>query len=168
MTTNKTSNLSPKGRRINKKGLALVLTVSLCIGLLIGLILYKFKEKVLIGNIIYYTGDIYSANHAANMLDYIDEGNNIIISPINVNSSLAILYNGTDNKSNKELKRYFKDSPTKVNEEMNNKLSTLNAENKTKNKYNNLYESYINELNNNSYNNLTLSTISLLPKEKKE
>lgn len=145
-----------------------MLIVSLCIGLLIGLILYKFKEKVLIGNIIYYTGDIYSANHAANMLDYIDEGNNIIISPINVNSSLAILYNGTDNKSNKELKRYFKDSPTNVNEDMNNKLSTLNAENKTKNKYNNLYESYINELNNNSYNNLTLSTISLLPKEKKE
>ena len=85
MTKTKTSNLSHRGRRINKKGLALVLSVSLCIGLLIGLIIYKFKDKVFIGNVIYYTGDIYSANHAANMLDYLDEGNNIILSPINVN-----------------------------------------------------------------------------------
>lgn len=168
MTKTKTSNLSHRGRRINKKGLALVLSVSLCIGLLIGLIIYKFKDKVFVGNVIYYTGDIYSANHAANMLDYLDEGNNIILSPINVNSSLAILYNGTDNNSNKELKRYFKNSTNKVNEDMNNKLSTLNAENKTKTKFNNLYESYIQELNNNSYNTLTLSTISLLSKEQKE
>ena len=168
MTKTKKSNLLPKGKRINKKGLATVLSISLIIGLLVGLILYKTKDNVLIGSTIYYTGDIYSANHAANMLDYIDEGNNIILSPINVNSSLAILYNGTDNNSNKELKRYFKKNPRKINEEMNNRLSTLNAENKPKNKFNILYESYINEINNKAYNNLTLSTISLLSKDQKE
>ena len=168
MTKTKKSNLLPKGKRINKKGLATVLSISLIIGLLIGLILYKTKDNELIGSTIYYTGDIYSANHAANMLDYLDEGNNIILSPINVNSSLAILYNGTDNNSNKELKRYFKKNPHKINEEMNNRLSTLNAENKPKNKFNILYESYINEINNKAYNNLTLSTISLLSKDQKE
>ena len=147
MTKNKKSNLLPKGKRINKKGLATVLLISLIIGLLIGLILYKTKDKIFIGNVIYYTGDIYSANHAANMLDYLDEGNNIILSPINVNSSLAILYNGTDNNSNKEINRYFKKNSTKVNEEMQNRLSTLNANNKPKTKFNTLYESYIKELN---------------------
>lgn len=168
MTKNKKSNLLPKGKRINKKGLATVLSISLIIGLLIGLILYKTKDKVFIGNVIYYTGDIYSANHAANMLDYLDEGNNIILSPINVNSSLAILYNGTDNNSNKEIKRYFKNNSTKVNEDMHNRLSTLNANNKPKTKYNNLYESYVKELNDNSYSNLTLSTIALLTKDQRE
>lgn len=167
MTTNKKSNLSHKGRKKNETGtiIGLLILIILCIT---GLYLYKTKDNLLVGNITYYTGDIYSANHAANMLDYLDKGNNIVVSPINVNTSLAILYNGTDNNSHKELKRYFKRTPREVNEEMQKKLSTLNAINKTKNKFNNLYETYISELNGKSYNTLTLSTISLLPQEEKE
>ncbi len=167
MTTNKKSNLTPKGREKIKKGTIItsIVLVLLCI---VGLYLYKTKNNILIGNTTYYTGDIYSANHAANMLDYLDEGNNIVLSPINVNTSLAILYNGTDNNSNKELKRYFKKTPSQVNEEMQKKIITLNANNKQRTSINNLYEKYINELITKSYNTLTLSTISLLDKEYKE
>lgn len=149
-------------------GVYLVVLLLISITMIVGLKLYNQNRNYLVENVIYYTGNIYSANHAANMLDYIDEGSNIIISPININSSLAILYNGTDNKSYKELKRYFKEDTNKVNEEMIKKLSNLKAENKTKNIYNDLYESYITELNNKSYNTLTLSTISLLSQEQKE
>ena len=167
MTKTKQSNLSPKGRKKNKIGIILVLLIGIFIGI-IGQYLYTKQNSLLIDNIAYYKGNIYSANHAANMLDYLDKGNNIIISPINVNSSLAILYNGTDNKSNKELRKYFKKTQNEVNSEMNYKLSTLKAENKIKTKINTHYEEYINELNSNSYNTLTISTISLLSKEQKE
>ena len=66
----------------------------------------------------YFTGNIYTANHAANMLDCVYEEKNIIISPCNVNNSLALLYNVTDNNSKKELKYYFKKDLKSVNEEI--------------------------------------------------
>ena len=128
MTQNKKSNLPIKGKKKNKSGLFLVI-LSVIILSIIGLELYKAKNNLLVGETKYYTGTIYSANQAANMLDYLDDGNNIILSPINVNTSLAILYNGTDNNSNKELKRYFNKTQNEVNEEMIHKLSYLNAEN---------------------------------------
>jgi serine protease inhibitor len=167
MTKQKNSNLSPTGRNKNKTGILIVVLILISISI-IRQYLYKKEDNLLIPNTTYYKGEVYSANHAANMLDYLDKGDNIIISPINVNTSLAILYNGTDNNSNKELKKYFKKTPTEVNEEMSYKLSNLKAENELKNKTNHLYEAYIQELNKKSYNNLTISTISLLSKEQKE
>lgn len=149
----------------NKKIYICILLVSL---LVLGIYVYKTNNKELKANKIYYTGDIYSANHAANMLDYMDEGNNIIFSPLNVNSSLAILYNGTDNNSNKELKKYFKKSPEKLNAEMNIKLNSLKETEYLDNKYDKLYKDLINELYNKSYDTLTNSTIALLTKEQKE
>lgn len=165
MTNKKKSNLSPKGSK-NKTGYIIV--VILIILFLVGLFYYKNKNIEFYGDTIYYTGDVYSANHAANMLDYLDNGKNIVISPINVNTSLAILYNGTDNNSNKEIKKYFKRSTDKVNEEMTTKLETIKEETPIINKYNKLYESYIKELEDNSYTTLTVDTISLLQNEEKE
>ena len=123
MTKQKNSNLSPTGRNKNKTGILIVVLILISISI-IRQYLYKKEDNLLIPNTTYYKGEVYSANHAANMLDYLDKGNNIIISPINVNTSLAILYNGTDNNSNKELKKYFKKTPTEVNEEMSYKLSS--------------------------------------------
>ena len=165
MTKTKKSNLSPKGSK-NKTGYIIV--TLLVILILVGLFFYKNKNIEFHGDTIYYTGDVYSANHAANMLDYLDNGKNIVISPINVNTSLAILYNGTDNNSNKEIKKYFKHTPKEVNEEMNNRLEKIKEEQPVINKFNKLYEKYIKELEDNSYTTLTVDTISLLQKEEKE
>ena len=165
MGKTKKTKLSQKESRI-KKGILIVLLV---VFVLIGLYFYnKDKEQLAFGSTIYYTGDIYSANHAANMIDYLDKGDNLVLSPINVNTSLAILYNGTDNKSNKELKKYFKKSTSEVNKEMNLKLETIKEKENKKNQYNKLYESYIKELQDKSYNKLTKETIALLDIEEQK
>jgi len=158
-------NLSLKESK-NKK---VIIVILLIIIVLIGLYFYNKDTKQLAYNdTYYYTGTIYSANHAANMLDYLDKGNNLVLSPINVNTSLAILYNGTDNNSNKELKNYFKKTTTEVNEEMNSKLETIKETKQETNKYNKLYESFINKLMKNSYNELTTETIALLDQTEQE
>ena len=41
----------------------------------------------------YYTGDILKPNHSANLVDYAYEKQNIVISPININTSINKLYN---------------------------------------------------------------------------
>ena len=168
MASNKSSNLSLKGRdKKNKMVLIIVILMTLIIGIT-SIYNYQRKNNIIDIQDVYYKGDLYTANQAANMLDYLDDNNNLIISPINVNTSLAILYNGTDNNSSKELKRYFKKTQIQVNEEMNYKLSNLTSENPTKNAINKVYESLIEELNNKQYNTLTTQTISLLSEEKKE
>ena len=165
MSKTKKTKLSQKESRIKKR----ILIVLLVVFILIGLYFYnKDKEQLAFGSTIYYTGDVYSANHAANMIDYLDKGDNIVLSPINVNTSLAILYNGTDNNSNKELKKYFKKSTSKLNEEMNIKLGTIKEKEYQKNQFNKLYESYIKELYDKSYNKLTKETIELLNFEEQE
>lgn len=115
----------------------------------------------------YYIGSLYTANQAANMLDYCSKEQNSIISPLNLNTTLAILYNGTDNNTNKEIKKYFKDSSAKVNEQMQNKLSTLKTEEQTETKFTKLYESYIQELKDEGYTTLSINKIRLLSNEKK-
>ena len=136
MSKNSKKNLSIKESK-NKK---VIIVILLIIVVLTGIYFYNNdKEQLAYDNVFYYTGTIYSANHAANMLDYLDDGNNIVLSPINVNTSLAILYNGTDNNSNKELKNYFKKTTTEVNEEMNLKLETIKETEQESNKYNKLY-----------------------------
>ena len=165
MTKTKKSKLSPKESK-NKTGLIIIILLAIIVA---GLTFYKIKDKnIYQDNTIYYTGDIYSANHAANMIDYLDEGNNVILSPLNVNTSLAILYNGTDNNSNKELKKYFKKTSTEVNEEMANKIESIKEIKKETNNFDKLYESYIKELEDKSYTTLTVDTISLLKKEEQE
>ena len=115
----------------------------------------------------YFTGNIYTANHAANMLDCVYEEKNIIISPYNVNNSLALLYNVTDNNSKKELKYYFKKDLKSVNEEIIEKNSNISFDEILNNKYNKLYEEYIKELYDKSYDDLTIETIKLLSNQEK-
>jgi len=145
-------------------------TIIICSVLLIILlaadIFYISNSSKLDNTSIYYTGNLYSANQAANMLDYCS-GNNIIISPLNINSNLAILYNGSDNTTNKELKNYFNQNTSFTNKELSTKLSTLTVENQPDNTYTKLYLSLIDELNKQDYQNLTTTKIKLLSQKEK-
>ena len=165
----KKSNLSPK-KGIAKNKRVLIIIILLFIGSLgiIGLSLSKRGKFIFDENTRYFTGNLYTANHAANMLDYSYNKKNIVISPYNVNTSLAILYNATDNNSNKEIKSYFKEDINKVNTKMAEKIQTNIEEKKSNDKYTTLYEKYITEIQNNSYEYLTIDTIKLLTNKEKE
>lgn len=168
MERSKKPNPPRKGIAKNKK--VLIITIILLVSVIgiIGLsnanknnIKYQMETK-------YFTGDLYTANHAANMIDYIDTTENVVISPLNVNVSLAILYNGTDNNSNKEIKKYFTKSSSKVNEELLQKLSELEEENIIENEYTKLYESYIKTLKAKGYDTLNVNKLDLLSDKEKE
>lgn len=168
MKKNKKDNLSPKeGIAKKKRVLLIVLLFIISLGI-IGLSLSKRDNLNNLENTRYFTGNLYTANHAANMLDYTYNQQNIVISPYNVNTSLAVLYNATDNNSKKEIKAYFKKDLNYVNEEINQKNISIYLDEETNNKYSNLYETYMNELIDNSYDNLTIDTIKLLSNKDKE
>lgn len=169
MTKNKKSNLSPKkGIAKNKRVLIIiVLLFVLSLGI-IGLSMSKRDNIFTSEPAKYFTGNLYSANHAANMFDYAYTDNNLIISPYNVNTSLAILYNATDNNSNKEIKTYYKVNTSKVNEEMTPKLASIEEKELESTKYTKLYTSYINSIYDKSYDSLTIDTIKLLSTEEKK
>lgn len=169
MKKSKKVNLSPKqGIKKNKKIYIIIIIITI---ILIGIsALFYFKkdnnqQKV---NTRYFTGNLYTANHAANLLDSSYDNKNIVISPLNVNSSLAIVYNATDNNSTKEIKSYFKNTPTKVNEELNTKLNTLKEPIKEETNFDKLYKSYINKFYDNSYDNLNITAIELLSTKDRE
>ena len=163
MTKKKQTDLSLKEGIAKNKKVFIIIIILLVISLgVVGLSLSKRDNNLFVENTRYYTGTLYSANQAANMVDYLYEENNIVISPFNINYSLAILYNSTDNNSNKEIKSYFKDSTTKVNSDMEVKLASLEETQTIETKFTKLYEEYIDELYDNSYETLTVSTISLL------
>lgn len=169
MTKKQKPNLSPSTGIAKNKRVLIIIVLLLIVSLgIVGLVFFKRENNILLNDTKYYTGSLYSANHSANMFDYAYEGENLIISPINVNSSLAVIYNATDNNSYKEIKNYFGNTSTKVNEEMNTKLTSLTEEQKEETIYNELYNEYINEFYNKSYENLTLNTIHLLTAQDKK
>lgn len=163
MTKEKKENLSlSEGIAKNKR---VYIIVILLIFIFLGIINFSFskiKENSLTENTRYFTGSLYSANQAANLLDYVYDNNNIVISPFNINYSLAILYNGTDNNSYKELKNYFKESPESVNQRMKLKLNFITEEKIEDTNFTKLYDTYIDELYDNSYDTLTTDTINYL------
>lgn len=167
MKRSKKPNLSPKGIAKNKKELIiLIIIIALCIGVFA---FSKKENKATELTTTYYTGSLYSANMAANLLDYTyNKTSNVVISPFNINTNLAILYNGTDNTSSKELQKYFHSDLKKVNKDMEIKMSSINEEKKEKNKFAKLYESYIAELDKKSYSKLTTTEIKKLSKTEKE
>lgn len=157
-------------KEISKKYAMLVIIIILFLVAIIicGIINLNKTKKAQKDNTIYYTGNLYSANASANMIDYLNDSKNIVISPFNINTNLAILYNGADNNSGKELKSYFKKSSKDLNEEMQKKISSLNEAPESNDTYVKLYLSYIEELENKKYDELTISKISSLSSYEKE
>lgn len=146
--------------------IAITLLTTLSI-ILLCIFYFKPKENIKSIDQKYFTGSNYSANQAANWLDYLYEDKNIVVSPFNINSMLSYLYNTTDNNSYKELKKYFKVEPLTQNDIMQQKISQL-SETETKNNKNKiLYETLINEFFKLEYNELTTDDISTLSDEDK-
>lgn len=111
----------------------------------------------------YYTGEILKPNHSANLLDHVDKKNNIVISPLNINTSLNQLYNMQIN--NEKISKYLNMSIEESNEleEKNQKNIRITTEESTSlDKY---YISLIDEVN--KYKNYTISDIEDLTQEQK-
>lgn len=165
MKKNKQKLPSSKDR---KKNIIYIIIPIIIILIVIGIFVRLNSKKEYQSLNEYHKGDLFSANQAANFIDEIDNQANILISPININSTLAILYNGTDNNTNKELKKYFKETSSSINNEMTNKLSDFTKEEKKSTKYTKLYEEYIDTLIEKNYDNLNYSKIKLLSSEEKK
>lgn len=168
MKKSKKPNPPRKGKAENKKGTIIFLILIIVFISIVGLSNANKNKSTYQVETKYFTGDLYTANHAANMIDYLEDENNIVISPLNVNTSLAILYNGTDNNSSKEIKKYFSKTHSKVNEELFEKLSLLTEENTTENEYTELYENYIKTLQDKEYDLLNINKLDNLKDKEKE
>ena len=93
------------------------------------------------------------------MVDYLYNEKNIVISPLNADTSLAYFYNGVDNNSKKELKINKK----KIDDK---KLKFLTINNPTIK--NEKYEKYVKELINNKYNELRIKDLERLSQKERE
>ena len=115
-----------------------------------------------------FKGKINSINASANMLDAISSEDNLVISPLNINMSLGILYNATDNNTKKEIRNYFQKEPQEINDLLIQKLNKINSSQNLKNSNYELYEEYIQKLKDNSYLDLTITNIEKLKQAEKE
>lgn len=169
MIKNKKPDLSRKGKKRLKREISLVLRIVIIAFSIILMEHFFINEKIIYKEEIkYFSGNLYSINQAANMIDLIETKENIIISPFNINSSLGIMYSATDNNSNKEIKQYFKKSIEDVNEELITKISKLEYKEKEKNKFDILYENYIKKLNEKGYSSYKINNIESLKTKEKE
>jgi len=159
-----------KRKKKNRK--RLIITISTIVSLLIvslltQILIHNNNVPVIYSrNKNYFKGSIYSPNAAANLLDSLYNGENILISPLNANIALANFYNGSDNKSEKEISKYFNNDKTATNNNLLNKLQNLKIKNNNKKKEK--YEKYIGVLFSRNYNNLKNQDISRLSQKDKE
>lgn len=164
----KTRLSSRKGIAKNKRVLIIIIILLVTLLLVIGLGLYNKNNKFYNENPRYVSGNLYTANHAANLLDYAYKKENIVLSPYNVNSSLAVLYNATDNNSNKEIKEYFKKNQKELTEEILKKQTENTESIKEETEESKDYEKYVNDIYEKTYDNHTIDTIKLLNTKEKE
>ena len=115
----------------------------------------------------YYTGEILSPNYSANLIDKINTKDNIVISPYNYINTLSILYNGSDNNTTKELKKYLKNNLNNQNELIIPTIKELNTNKEYNTKVETYYNNLIKDFNEKEYNTLIPKTIKLLPEEDK-
>lgn len=111
----------------------------------------------------YYTGEVLKPNHSANLVDYVDNKTNIVISPVNINTSLNQLYNMQIN--NEKIGQYLNLSIEESNElEKNNSESLIETE-KEQTSMDEYYLSLINNVN--KYKDYRVDDIDKLTKEQK-
>ena len=111
-----------------------------------------------------YNGEINKANNSAILLDRL-EGDKVLLSPINVNNNLAILYNGSDSKTFDIFSMYFDSSIEDVNKKLNN-ISFVSevVKNDSVSEY---YEELMKELFDRGFDKLDITRINSLLKEDK-
>ena len=115
----------------------------------------------------YYTGDVYSPNFGANLIDNLPD-NNYVISPLNINKSLIPFYCGGDNNTVKQIKSYYGLNESLAIELVTNKNKENLIEATTENEYTKNYQKLIKELYDKNYHLLTVDKINLLSTSEKE
>ncbi|MGN1336879.1 MAG: serpin family protein [Candidatus Coprovivens sp.] len=130
----------------------------------VSVIAIKFSNAQKKEETTYFTGEILKPNHSANLVDYLDDNENIVISPININTSINKLYNM--NINNESISSYLSLTLEESNELESTINSSLNIVSTNKTEIDDLYISYITILNN--YRNYTIDDINDLSPTKKE
>ena len=111
----------------------------------------------------YYEGKYNSINFVANILDDIDK-DNILISPFNINSTLAGLYN-----KDVGLSSYFQDTSDNVNNNYLSKMTKYKKSIKKKSKKESFYEKIIQDFYTKHYDMVTIKSLNKMGNiEKKE
>ena len=163
-----------KGRKRNKKKIKInsalrniIIIMILLLVILTSISFYSFskKETPVTNNYKYFKGSLYTLNASANMLDYLSNGENYILSPLNANTALAILYNGTDNTSYKQINKYFGNDVKQVNEYMLNVAKTSTVENDT---HNENFEKCAKQLIEKNYHKISAKEIARLSQKERE
>jgi serine protease inhibitor len=144
--------------------LILKLIILLLIIANVSIIAINFSNAKKEDEITYFTGEILKPNHSANLIDYLDEEGNIVISPININTSINKLYNIYP--TNTKISSYLAISLEESNELEKTINSSLNIVPSNKTEIDDLYISYITILNN--YRNYNIDDINDLSPTKKE
>ena len=151
---------------MTKKKLIISIIVLIMITSTILYITYSNKNKDLQSN--YYTGTLLSPNYSANLIDGISSKENIIISPYNLVSSLAVLYNGSDNNTSKEIKKYLSNTSLTLEDLLIPTLNDLSEKKEydfTTSKY---YESIIQKIDLSKYENYIINDIKNLNTQNKQ
>ena len=112
----------------------------------------------------YYTGEILKPNHSANLIDHIKTKSNIVISPVNINSSINELYN-LDLESKNNIKDYLKISLDDSNKLEAKIEENIAQENNSKNELEDYYLKKINEIK--KFEEYKVEDIAKLKKEEK-
>ncbi len=121
------------------------------------------EEKQMNEQVIYFTGEINSPNYAANLLDQLD-GKNKIISPYNLNSSLILLYEFTDNNTKKEIETFL---GAEISKSYPYELEVKRKYEYNK-KYEKLYLEYIQNFFGENYQEIIITNLKGLKKQEKD
>ena len=157
-------------KRKSKKKKSYNNTYLLLVALLISLLSFAIvnfnrpKETKAILN--KYTGIINGPNYTMSILEKYPTNENIVISPIGINSTIGILYISTDNNSHKEIEHYFntKQDINEINKTLINKYNYTPKEiTKEEEYYNQLVIDF-----NNKYPTIDLEMLNRLNTTKKE
>ena len=151
---------------MTKKKLIISIIVLIMITGTILYITYSNKNKDLQSN--YYTGTLLSPNYSANLIDGLSSKENIIISPYNLVSSLAVLYNGSDNNTSKEIKKYLSNTSLTLEDLLIPTLNDLSEKKEYDSTTSKYYESIIQKIDLSKYENYIINDIKNLNTQNKQ
>ena len=156
-----------KNKKNTKRNIILIILLIILI-IFLSLPLTKNKNILFTQDKKYFTGELLSPNFSANLLDSLKAKENVAISPYNYISSLAILYNGSDNNTSKELKKYLKKDINSLDDLIIPTLNELSNNPKYDSTISSYYETIIYNINSNNYNEFTLKDIQNLSSNPKK
>lgn len=162
MKNKKKNNVLPKkDNKCNKIILILIITIILLLITLITINKYSLNQNN-IQEYKYHNGEFLKANYSANMLDYFQKDENIVISPLSITSSLGLLYNATDNNTKKEIAKFYQKDVSEINDFYENTLANYQSNNQELTELEKYYESLLEKFYTNNYQKISIEEISKL------